>query len=317
MAASLLGALEARQADCVSRGAIVQFYAQPKRLPQYSRRHRVVFALDAFQLPGFSGDDIEAVVRGARVQLMLRGDYVVMDSPPSDTPANIFEATTSSPCILNEVRVRAFDSRTTTNQRHVPPFDVYCEGANGNWSHLCQNDAYTGESMEVRVFCLSNVPLRRSVPAGDAALRAALASLPHGLVCAECDARGDRDLIYWRARIALETSSKLKNFLLRGDSGAKLKQWPGKDAVQGLAVFWMAALLDAEYKYTEPELYALIGDLSANPGQSCDYAIVRKEMVRRGLLEPPDIVTNEDNTTTTYYRASRSGLEAALKAAVG
>ena len=37
----------------------------------------------------------------------------------------------------------------------------------------------------------------------------------------------------------------------------RLKQWPGKDAVQALAVWWMAAALCEGHQYTEPELYAV------------------------------------------------------------
>ena len=62
--------------------------------------------------------------------------------------------------------------------------------------------------------------------------------------------------------------------------------------------------------YTEPELYAAIEECcSVSP----DFAVVRKEMVRRGYLEQPEIVTNADSTTSTYYRISREGMHAVLR----
>jgi len=44
-----------------------------------------------------------------------------------------------------------------------------------------------------------------------------------------------------------------------------------------------------------------------------DHAVMRKEMVRRAYLLPPEIVENPDRTTSTYYRVSREGLHAALR----
>ena len=44
-----------------------------------------------------------------------------------------------------------------------------------------------------------------------------------------------------------------------------------------------------------------------------DYAVIRKEMVRRGYLDRPQIVENADKTTTTFYATSREGLRAALR----
>ena len=34
----------------------------------------------------------------------------------------------------------------------------------------------------------------------------------------------------------------------------RLKQWPGKDALQALAAWWMAATLCEDHRYTEPDL---------------------------------------------------------------
>ena len=92
--------------------------------------------------------------------------------------------------------------------------------------------------------------------------------------------------------------------------GARLKQWPGKDALQALAVWWMAATLVEGFAYTEPQLYGVIGSLCA---MQPDHAVMRKEMVRRGYLEHPEIVDNADKTTTTYYKQSPDGLRAALR----
>jgi hypothetical protein len=90
----------------------------------------------------------------------------------------------------------------------------------------------------------------------------------------------------------------------------RIRQWPGKGAVQALAAWWAAATLAEEHAYTEPELYAVIGSLSAKPP---DHAVMRKEMVRRAYLHPPEIVENADRTTSTYYRVNRDALHAALR----
>ena len=44
-----------------------------------------------------------------------------------------------------------------------------------------------------------------------------------------------------------------------------------------------------------------------------DYAVIRKEMVRRGYLHAPEIVQNPDSTTTTYYQLNAAGMRAALQ----
>ena len=43
-----------------------------------------------------------------------------------------------------------------------------------------------------------------------------------------------------------------------------------------------------------------------------DFAVIRKELVRRGFLHAPIIRENDDRTTSTTYRVSREGLHAAL-----
>ena len=70
------------------------------------------------------------------------------------------------------------------------------------------------------------------------------------------------------------------------------------------------AVLVEDHSYTEPELYCCIERCCVKPP---DFAVVRKEMVRRGFLEPPEIVENADRTTTTYYRVSGAGMRAALQ----
>ena len=59
----------------------------------------------------------------------------------------------------------------------------------------------------------------------------------------------------------------------------------------------------------KPELYALIERCCSMPP---DFAVIRKEMVRRGFLAAPEIVENADRTTTTTYCVSVAGMRAAL-----
>ena len=44
-----------------------------------------------------------------------------------------------------------------------------------------------------------------------------------------------------------------------------------------------------------------------------DHGVMRKEMVRRGFLHPPEIVLNANQTTTTYYTVDPEGVRAALR----
>ena len=74
--------------------------------------------------------------------------------------------------------------------------------------------------------------------------------------------------------------------------------------------WWVAATLCEGHAYTEPELYAVISSLCV---MQPDHAVVRKEMVRRGYLQPPRIVSNDNATTTTYYDVSAEGVRAALR----
>ena len=55
----------------------------------------------------------------------------------------------------------------------------------------------------------------------------------------------------------------------------------------------------------EPELYALISSMCA---MLPDHGVMRKEMVRRGFLHPPEIVLNANQTTSTYYTVNPEGL---------
>ena len=92
----------------------------------------------------------------------------------------------------------------------------------------------------------------------------------------------------------------------------QLRQWPGKDTVQALAAWWICGtLVESEgHAYTEPELYSTFEELCFF---QADYAVIRKELVRRGFMEAPVITANADRTTSTTYRVSRTGLQAALQ----
>ena len=72
-----------------------------------------------------------------------------------------------------------------------------------------------------------------------------------------------------------------------------------------------ASRLVEGHRYTEPELYAVIEGMCSK--RSADFAVVRKEMCRRGYLEKPIIETNADKTTSTYYVLDRAGMHAALR----
>eukprot|EP00325_Prymnesiales_sp_UTEX-LB-985_P027392 CAMPEP_0174738544 /NCGR_PEP_ID=MMETSP1094-20130205/70138_1 /TAXON_ID=156173 /ORGANISM="Chrysochromulina brevifilum, Strain UTEX LB 985" /LENGTH=437 /DNA_ID=CAMNT_0015941979 /DNA_START=102 /DNA_END=1415 /DNA_ORIENTATION=+ len=90
----------------------------------------------------------------------------------------------------------------------------------------------------------------------------------------------------------------------------QLRAWPSKGSVQQLVVLWMCAPLIAQHEYTEPELYAHISDQCA---YQPDHAVVRKEMVRHGYLEPPIIRENADHTTSTTYKLGLEALEESLR----
>ena len=107
---------------------------------------------------------------------------------------------------------------------------------------------------------------------------------------------------------------------------------PELPAEQALAVWWMVATLCEDHRYTErlsctlalalaralalavapsrtrytePELYAVISSMCA---MLPDHGVMRKEMVRRGFLHPPEIVLNANQTTSTYYTVNPEGL---------
>ena len=72
-----------------------------------------------------------------------------------------------------------------------------------------------------------------------------------------------------------------------------------------LALALVLALALALTRYTEPELYAVISSLCA---MLPDHGVLRKEMVRRGFLHPPEIFLNSNHTTSTYYTVNPEGL---------
>jgi len=225
-------------------------------------------------------------------------------------------------CLMEE---SAEDNELTLFPRLVPGFtlwgrmsaEMHCTG----WVRLCEGAADRSDKLEARLFCLSNVPRRRRLAP---LLESAFLALGDQTLWAQLNFHGCDDLTFAIARGVVERQSKLKPFLAtkkvaqaEADKGQNqaaverlLKQWPGKDAVQALAVWWMAATLCDGHAYTEPELYAAIENLCA---MQADFAVIRKEMVRRGFLTPPEIVANTDRTTTTYYRVSMVSMRAALQ----
>lgn len=273
-------------------------------------------------------DETRAIQR-SRISVILRGGYIEISAP--EEPGGDWLALTPEPSIVNELRVRCVDCElvlleegvATKQTRAVPAFTL--SGGNegsDEWVPICSSDGVRGDALEVRSFALSNVPLRRVC---SAELEAAFLALDEQLLWSELDFHACDDLTLCLARTIVASKSKLKNFLTRpapppkdGEpppqpqrvEPPKLKQWPGKDAVQVLAVWWMAATLCDDHRYTEPELYAVI---SSHCAMQPDHGVMRKEMVRRGYLEHPEIVNNADKTTTTYYKQSPDGLRAALR----
>ena len=253
-----------------------------------------------------------------------------MEVAPPEEPGGDWLAQTSEPSVVNELRVRCVDCMLLSldhtegriQTRALPAFTLHGgnEGSD-KWVPLCSSDGMRGDALEVRSFALSNVLLRRVC---SAELEAAFLALDEQLLWSELDVHACDDLTLCLARSVVASKSKLKNFLTRPtppptDAGKpqpsqsdrpRLKQWPGKDAVQTLAVWWMSATLCDDHRYTEPELYAVI---SSHCAMQPDHGVLRKEMVRRGYLEPPEIVNNADSTTTTYYRQSPEGVRAALR----
>ena len=310
-------------------------------------------------------DTTEAMSR-SRVQLMFRsttGGSGYLELPHSAG----WIARLGSPSVANELRVKlvstAFPGEEeeeggaeqrspaclitegpplVNHPRLVPGVTLWGRSSDSqqhctDWVRLCHAAADDGDKLEVRAFCLVNVPRRRRLPDE---LEAACWALGDERLWAQLDFHGCDDLTFALARRVLERKSKLKTFLINpaaaaaaaaargqpaaqpaarpaaqqvGQPGApevRLKQWPGKDAVQALAAWWIAATLCEAHTYTEPELYAAIEELCA---MQADFAVIRKEMVRRGFLAAPEIVTNPDATTTTYYRVNGTSMRAALQ----
>ena len=248
-------------------------------------------------------------------------------SGATELPAAAFELRTTAPTVLNEVRVRAvewdlspeeLDSDgeewiTDRKQRRVPPFVVL--GGDDVQSFppvaLVAHDG-TAEDMEARALVLRNAPQRRRA-CGDTL--SALLALPREMCWLEADLHGCADLTFSLGRALLEKHSKLKAFLaVRGSRGgvdsSRLKAWPGKDAVQAMAAWWLAARLVEAHAYTEPELYAVIEAECAYPP---DLGTIRKELVRRRCLTQPSITENADKTTTTLYRLDADGMQQMLE----
>jgi len=221
--------------------------------------------------------------------------------------------------------------------RLVPGFTVY--GADSDaptgWRALSSRAHAAGDALEVRHFIASNTRRRRN---GSVELLARFLEGPMqpSVLWEQIDFHRDDDLLFWLVRRFVETKTKLKTFMTPTPAGSKvagakvagasaadgnvagasaagasarpqLKQWPGKDAVQALAAWWIAStLVEADgHTYTEPELYSIFEELCAF---QADYAVIRKELVRRGFLEAPVITENDDHTTSTTYRVSRDGL---------
>lgn len=248
----------------------------------------------------------------SRVTLITRDGFL---EATASVGSLSWEATAAEASVLNEVRVRTRDCDMTAGGealRVAPAFVVWGRNAESKDEHVvCREPAYLGDGMEVRGFVLAHVPVR---PSCDEALLDGFMALPRPLLWAELEYHGSRDLTFTLARRLIEGKSKLSSFLTRGRpphaGPPRLRQWPGKDAVQALAALWFGSFLVEEHAYSEPELYALISSVCA---MQPDHGVVRKEMVRRRILEPPTITTNPDQTTTTRYRASREGLDAAVQ----
>lgn len=327
--------------------------------------------------------DATRAIEHSRVTLVLRGGFILIDGTgtvstnvsreDNDKPTDIaprapWTTTTSTPTIVNEIRVRKVglppvrrngqeiddegdlffslddDGDVCASKRLLPAFTLWGRPASSkgvghknfsqevatapDWCPLCHSMPHVADALEVRLFISINVPRRPPCPEP---IEAALLELNEVELWEELDFHLCDDLTFALARSVLARKSKLKSFLMvrrpaavtgPEATGARaqqrdqpeeprlLKQWPGKDAVQALAVWWIAALLVEGHRYTEAELYALIERCCA---MQPDYAVIRKEMVRRGYLEAPEIVQNPDSTTTTYYQLSVAGMRAALQ----
>lgn len=298
---------------------------------------------------------IQLILRGGYLEFPPDIDFGEQAPAASAPPAvarqgTRWHARTLTASVVNEVRVRGiepvpgeeaqpgfsgalyfFDNGNPgapeigCQRRLVPAFTLWGRlsashrggpgGDGGEWRPICQSEPVRGDSLEVRVFALPNVPVRRALPPS---LETAFLALDEDILWAELDFHAVDDLTFGLARAILARRSKLKTFLTPGhwltgddDTRQRIKQWPAKDAVQALAVWWIASALVDDHRYTEPELYAVIESLSLK--RCADFAVVRKEMCRRRYLEQPLIETNADRTTSTYYVLDRAGMHAALR----
>ena len=278
--------------------------------------------------------DRMGLIKSSRVTLVLRGGYLELSLPVMDTwlvgdapslwGVVPWSATATTPGVVNELRVRcvAVSSRPNSVKEFgefvlpaytLPAYTLYgrlSSDADRTWHSICSGPPYTGDKMEVRTFVSANVPLRRRCPD---ALAESFLALDDAMLWAELDFHGDDDLTLDLARRVVARKSKLKNFLKPSETpGADplLKTWPGKDAMQAMAVWYMAATLIEGHEYTEPELSCVMSSLCAFPP---DHGVLRKEMGRRGFLGQPNIVTNADKTTATYFSVSGEGLRAVLR----
>ena len=279
------------------------------------------------------------VVNEIRVRCVGHQPYYIAPEQLSEFPANQRAELDGHPLgaaggCFYETDAHVFE-HVVSHKRVLPAFTLWgccgeaAAGGAPRWHPICKRQAYFGDALEVRVFATSNAPRRpRCCPPTEAALLA----LPEATLWAELQFHACDDLTFALARTLIARKSKLKGFLTarrlppgRGgepmdlaaerahgeedEEPIRLKQWPGKDAVQALAAWWVSALLVEGHRYTEPELYALIERCCS---YSPDFAVIRKEMVRHGFLEAPEIIENADRTTTTTYCVSVAGMRTAL-----
>ena len=307
----------------------MEFFAQERYTPPLAAvRYRVLV-----RRPGAIGqtETLCRELRETRVTLFTREGYYegtpapqaldvdVAASREDETFVAAFELQTEVPTVLNEVRIRAVewdceaacsdDDRDSGKRRLVPPFIVICSTDGSTFAPPIVTHGGTATDMEARALVLRNAPRRRLVRNESLA---ALLALPREAYWEQVDRQGCDDLSFSIARALLERQTKLKAFLSSDGGGhrRRLKAWPGKDAVQALAAWWLAALLVADHGYTEPELYAVI---EAECWYSPDLGTIRKELVRRGCLEPPSITENADRTTSTTTRVNVEGMRATLE----
>lgn len=322
---------------------ILQFYAdEHPPSPFAACHHRVLISHPAAGQLNTNATEVRRwyeALRQTRVTFFTREGYhegsaVAPDSAGLDRaepmPAAVFELRTAAPTVLNEVRVRAVewdplpsdvddsDGAEETafhaeeiafhqRRRLVPPFVAI--GLTSPSELLVQHNG-TSTDMEARALVLRNAP-RRRVVRGDTL--SALLALPRDVCWHEADFHGCSDLTLSLGRAMLEERSKLKAFLAPPRDGGgprRLKAWPGKDAVQAMAAWWLAARLVDAHAYTECELYAVIEAECAYPP---DCGTIRKELVRRSCLGQPSITVNVDQTTSTLYRLDASGMRRLLE----